>query len=46
MKKNNFSQKISGWILQKTLNLPDDVKTLHVSVEYPVDGRFNEYEMA
>lgn len=41
MNKIAFSLIISGWALQEQLGLPDNAETLHVSVEYPVDGRFN-----
>lgn len=41
MKKINFTLSISGWTLQEALNLPDDAETLHVNVEYPIDGRFH-----
>ncbi len=40
MNKITFSLIISGWTLQEALDLPDDAETLHVNVEYPVDGRF------
>ncbi len=41
MSKIAFALSISGWTLQETLDLPDDAETLHVNVEYPIDGRFN-----
>lgn len=41
MKKINFSLILTGDTLQDQLNLPDDAESLHVRVEYPVDGRFN-----
>lgn len=41
MKKINFSLIVSGDTLQDQLNLPDNAETLHVSVEYTVEGRFN-----
>lgn len=41
MKKINFSLIVSGDTLQDQLNLPDNAETLHVNVEYPVEGRFN-----
>ncbi len=41
MNKIFFSLIVSGDTLQNQLNLPDDAETLHVSVEYPVEGRFN-----
>jgi len=39
--KINFSLIVSGESLQDWLNLPDNAETLHVNVEYPVEGRFN-----
>lgn len=41
MKKINFTLIVSGDTLQDQLNLPDNAETLHVNVEYPVEGRFN-----
>ena len=41
MKKINFTLIVSGDTLQEQLNLPDNAETLHVNVEYPVEGRFN-----
>ena len=41
MKKINFSLTVSGDTLQDQLALPDNAETLHVNVEYPVEGRFN-----
>ena len=41
MKKINFTLIVSGDILQEQLGLPDNAETLHVNVEYPVEGRFN-----
>lgn len=41
MEKINFTLIVSGDTLQDQLNLPDNAETLHVNVEYPVEGRFN-----
>lgn len=41
MKKINFLLTVSGDTLQEALTLPADAEFLHVSIEYPVDGRFN-----
>ena len=41
MKKINFTLIRTGDILQEQLGLPDNAETLHVNVEYPIDGRFN-----
>ena len=41
MEKINFTLIVSGDTLQEQLNLPDNAETLHVNVEYPVEGRFN-----
>lgn len=39
--KINFTLIVSCDTLQDQLNLPDNAETLHVNVEYPVEGRFN-----
>ena len=39
--KINFTLILTGDILQEQLGLPDNAETLHVNVEYPVEGRFN-----